>query len=156
MCMTVDREFPADRVAHADRVLSPDRPRALIIEDDEVCCDRLRAMLVKLGWAFETAGNGAIGRQLAQRREFDVAICDTVMPDHSGFETIRSIRNDQPSVHIVAIPGDGMARRDQYLEMARRFGADDLLPRPFGIYDLLKAMRGYGAPVRVAAPGANG
>lgn len=121
---------------------TPATPLALVIDSDEIYRDLVREMLEELGWKVETAWNGQVGSQMAQLRDFDLVVCEIVMPQHDGLEAIHSIRAHQPGIHIVAMSGGGALQTDLYLKMARWFGADATLTKPFGIYDLCAAMRG--------------
>jgi CheY-like chemotaxis protein len=125
-----------------DYRLNAATPTALVIDDNEIYRDLVREMLEELGWTVETAPNGQDGGQIAQRREFDLVVCDIIMPHHDGYETIHRIRDYQPAVHIIAISSGAILHSDLYLRMAHWFGADAVLPKPFGIYDLCAAMRG--------------
>jgi DNA-binding response OmpR family regulator len=121
---------------------APATPLALVIDSDDIYRDLVREMLEELGWKVETAWNGQVGSQLAQLRDFDLVICEIVMPQHDGLEAIHSIRSHQPGIHVVAMSGGGALQSELYLKMARWFGADATLAKPFGIYDLCAAMRG--------------
>ena len=78
-------------------------------------------------------------------------ITDIFMPDKSGFETIFELKSETPGVKIVAISGGatwahageqwgryhGALKADEALKIAIERGADWMLPKPFGIEQLL-------------------
>jgi DNA-binding NarL/FixJ family response regulator len=51
-----------------------------------------------------------------------------VMPEQEGLETIRQLRADLPHVRVVAMSG---AFDGKFLNVARAFGADAVLQKPF-------------------------
>ncbi len=119
--------------------------RALVIDDDDIFCRFICGILQNLGWIVDLASNGQVGWQLAQLVPYDLAVCDIVMPHQDGFETIRLLRQQQPSPFIVAISGGGQLSFQSYLKMALRLGADRALAKPFGRAELESAIAGLEA-----------
>ncbi len=62
------------------------------------------------------------------------------MPDRDGLELITEIKTKHPALRIVAMSGGGRIGSDQYLSMARGFGAHVLLRKPFTHQALLEAV----------------
>ena len=50
------------------------------------------------------------------------------------------LRRDFPDVKIIAISGGGRVNPDEYLDLARKFGAQHTLTKPFERDELLKAV----------------
>lgn len=113
---------------------------ALIVENNEIYRDRLHEMLQELGWTVETAWNGTIGREKACRHDYDLVICSLALPQHDEAKTIACIRGQQPFARILVLPAAAALPDDPSLTAAYDHGADGVLAKPFGIYDLSKAI----------------
>lgn len=107
---------------------------ALLIEDDGETVDFVVRGLSDKGYVCTSADNGADGLQLIATGRFDVAIVDIKLPDISGFELIRLIRDRQIDTPIIVLssmntPADKIA--------GLNCGADDYLGKPFARDELL-------------------
>ena len=67
----------------------------------------------------------------------DLVITDIFMPEKDGIETILHIRETWPQVKIIAISGGGTAHDMAYLNHAKELGADETLPKHFGVHRLI-------------------
>lgn len=115
-------------------------PSALVIDDDELYRHLARAMLESLGWSVETASDGRVGWQMAQLHDFDLVICDIVMPHQDGFETIGKIHRYKPTLPVIAMSGGGLLQSRMYIEMARLLGASAALSKPFSHNELRETL----------------
>ena len=66
----------------------------------------------------------------------DVVLTEVVMPDKCGIELIREIKQANKDIRIIATSADGALDRGYILELARKLGADLVLPEPFQIEEL--------------------
>lgn len=113
----------------------------LIVDDDPLVLETLSQMMISANYTIATAGNGVQALKLLQKQSPDLIIMDMIMPEMEGLETIRQIRAMHPSVKIIAISGGGSLRPQDYLEMARKLGADFALTKPLDREELLNAAR---------------
>ena len=68
-------------------------------------------------------------------------ITDIFMPNQNGLETIARLREEYPGVRVVAMSGGGSEiKGGRYRSTAREAGADVLLPKPFELDQLLRAV----------------
>ncbi len=100
-----------------------------MIEDDRVFREHLEASLVKRGYTVETAGNGKEGLNKLKRFKPDVIVTDVLMPEMDGLELIRELRKHQTDYNIIVM-SEG-ARGHDYLTIAKHFGAQGILKKPF-------------------------
>jgi CheY-like chemotaxis protein len=66
---------------------------------------------------------------------------DMIMPEMEGLETIKQIRQHFPAIKIIAISGGGSLKPRDYLDVARKLGADLTLMKPCDREELLDAAR---------------
>jgi CheY-like chemotaxis protein len=83
------------------------------------------------GYDVLEAPNGKEGIELFKEERADLIICDLIMPEKEGIETIMELRRDFPEVKIIAMSGGGRGGADQYLSSAKSLGANAALIKPF-------------------------
>ncbi len=117
--------------------------RILVIDDDEFFVKLMSHALQKNRHVVEFSLDGLAGARHFEDKRFDAVICDLVMPEQDGIETIREIRLASPDVAIVAISGgapSGEAVSFNRLSSAHWLGADVTLKKPFSMPALVSAV----------------
>lgn len=120
--------------------------RILVVDDDRAVRESLRRSLTFNGYTVDTAGDGieALEKIVAERP--DVAILDVMMPRLDGLEVCRRLRSTGDDLPILVLTArDTVSERVSGLDA----GADDYLPKPFALEELLARLR---ALLRRAAP----
>jgi DNA-binding response OmpR family regulator len=115
--------------------------RILVIDDEPSVRELLYAILIEEGYEVVEAADGKAGMRLFQESPADLVITDLIMPEKEGIETIMDLRRDFPDVKIIAMSGGGIIQAEDYLGMARGVGAHRGFEKPFGVSDMLKAVR---------------
>jgi len=110
----------------------------LIVDDDEQVREWLRGVLQKAGYAVFEAANGKQDIERMIQQEADLLIIDLDMPEQEGLETIRSLRKERTGLRIVAMSG---AFEGDFLPVAKLFGADATLKKPFAVEEVLEVVR---------------
>ena len=110
----------------------------LVVDDDAAVCGVVARMLQDGGHATIIARDGNQAFELVARGGIDLVLCDMLMPEKEGLETITSLREHWPALPIIAM--SGALRGDSYMGMARKFGAVETLRKPFGREALLAAV----------------
>jgi len=101
--------------------------KVMYVEDDEINQKVTRRMLEKLGCEIEIAKDGVSAIDKAKFQSFDVLLLDLNLPDMSGFEVAKKIREMNIISPILAYSGDDdQETRDKLKEI----GVDDLLTKP--------------------------
>jgi CheY-like chemotaxis protein len=67
----------------------------------------------------------------------DIVLTDVVMPDKCGIELIREIKRANKGIRIIATSASGALDRGYILQLARKLGADLVLPKPFKLDELV-------------------
>jgi DNA-binding response OmpR family regulator len=108
----------------------------LVVDDDPVILRIVEMVLRGRGIDVATSSTGREGVRAAHERPPDCAVVDVSMPDMSGLEVCRALRQDAltSDIPIILLTGRG-----QWLDVASGFdaGADDYLVKPFTAQDLL-------------------
>jgi CheY-like chemotaxis protein len=112
----------------------------LVCEDDASVRVVLGRMLERLGCRVTEAENGSEALTKFQRDPADVVLTDMVMPEMDGVETIKAFRKQHPDVRLVAMSGGAMAGAVLYLNLAIQLGASAVLPKPFSVEELTRAL----------------
>lgn len=106
------------------------KARILVIEDDMMVSDVLEEMLSSVGHDVITAPNGREGIEQFKKSRFDMVFTDLGMPEMSGWDVARFIKDTKPNVPIAMITGWG-AEFDQ--RQLRDAGVDLVVAKPFSI-----------------------
>jgi DNA-binding response OmpR family regulator len=115
--------------------------RVLVVDDDELFVKLMVYALEERGHEVEFAFDGMAGSRAFSAARFHAVVCDLIMPDQEGLETIRHMRREDPQVGIVAI-SSGMKRAPDIdvLHFANQLGADVTLRKPFKLSQLTTAV----------------
>lgn len=115
-----------------------DRPRLLLIDDDQKLGTLLSEYLGGQGLTLQQAQTGPEGLALAGAKPFDLILLDVMLPGLDGIEVCRRLRHSGAKLPILMLTARGEeADRVMGLEL----GADDYLPKPFGPRELLARIR---------------
>lgn len=106
--------------------------KILIIEDEEAISNLIRMSLTNAGYECVCALDGLAGADLLEVQEFDLVLLDIMLPKVDGYELMEYIASlGTPAIFLTARAS--VADRVRGLKM----GAEDYLPKPFEIVELL-------------------
>ncbi|MDN6100048.1 response regulator transcription factor [Corynebacterium flavescens] len=112
--------------------------KILVVDDDEAVRGSLRRSLKFNGFDVLTASDGEEAVEVVNSENPELLILDVMMPKMDGLEVCRTLRGegwDRPILILTA--RDGVAERVAGLDA----GADDYLPKPFALEELLARVR---------------
>lgn len=115
--------------------------KILVIDDEPAVRYALTRILESSGFQVTTATDGLRGMSQFRLWQPDLVITDLIMPEQEGMQTIQQLRKIDPDVKILAISGGSRLVNVDFLQVARRLGADDVLAKPFNSQDLLFTVR---------------
>lgn len=102
--------------------------KMLIVDDELSVCRGCERIFKEEGYSIKFALSGEEGLEKAEKEIFDVIIVDLKMPDMSGMDIVKTIRQKQPDVALIMITG--YASVPTAVE-AMKLGAQEYLPKPF-------------------------
>jgi CheY-like chemotaxis protein len=114
--------------------------KLLIIDDEKLARFAVRKVLENAGHQIVEAADGIEGTNLCRAERFDAVITDIVMPHKAGLETIVDLRRDYPDLPMIAISGGARTHNEDSLKLAKQFGANKVLSKPFSELDLVSAV----------------
>ena len=108
--------------------------KILVIEDEKLLAQSIRAVLEQKGFTVETVYDGETGAEYALLGIYDLLILDVMMPGMDGFEVARAVRASRCATPILMLTArSGIEDRIQGLNA----GADYYLTKPFDTRELL-------------------
>jgi DNA-binding NtrC family response regulator len=105
----------------------------LVVDDDEEFRNTLLHRFLRRGFQVQAAASAEAALDLAQRREFDVAVFDMIMPGRSGLELLKAYKTAHPECEVILLTGQGTI---ETAVEAMKSGAFDFLTKPFPLKDL--------------------
>lgn len=122
--------------------------RILVVDDDRAVRESLRRSLEFNGYQVELAHDGAQALESIVANRPDAMVLDVMMPRLDGLEVARRLRSTGDDLPILVLTArDTVSDRVSGLDA----GADDYLPKPFALEELLARLR---ALLRRASPDA--
>ena len=124
----------------------------LIIDDDEILCDRLAKAMQKRGYDVRTAYTVADGIQAAREFEPEFAVIDLRLTDGSGLRVVEEIRNIIDDCRIVMLTAYGNIAT---AVAAVKAGAVDYLAKPADADSIERALLQSTEDVELPEPPVN-
>ena len=114
-------------------------PKILVIDDEEKLRFIVGQALEMQGFSVATAADGVAGLKLARDLLPDLILCDVVMEGIDGYDVLRDLRKDPATATTPFILMTGFADLTG-MRRGMTLGADDYLPKPFTVSELLTAV----------------
>jgi len=106
----------------------------LVVEDNHDIANLVSMHLQDLGAEVQIANDGNTGLSLARQNHFDLIILDLMLPGIDGLEICRRLRGTDNATPILMLTAKG-AELDRVVGL--EMGADDYLPKPFSVRELV-------------------
>ena len=113
--------------------------RILVVEDTSALREEIRFILEMEGYSVTEAGDGHKAYALLQQNDFDLIVCDIMMPKMDGIELLRKMEEDSSQIRPAFIFLTARASSKD-LRKGMGSGADDYLIKPFDADSLLSAV----------------
>ncbi len=114
-------------------------PIHVLVVDDEPVLSELVSMALRYeGWEVATAGDGATAIALSRQNPPDVVVLDLMLPDMSGLEVLRKLRERMPRLPLLLLTAkDSVEDRIAGLSA----GGDDYVTKPFSLEEVVLRLR---------------
>jgi PAS domain S-box-containing protein len=109
----------------------------LLVDDDSAIRELFSMCLRREGYEVQEAANGEQGLKSARKRHPDLVLLDVGLPDMSGVEVCRQIKNDPAMKDVFVALCSGEATNEEDKVGGFHTGADEYLVKPIGIQELL-------------------
>jgi DNA-binding response OmpR family regulator len=118
----------------------------LIIEDDKLTLNLLQYSVEQLGHKTFLSEDGEDAIKLINEKEFDLIICDIMMPGISGLSLVSVLR----TIHLSTVPIIMMSSLNNkpLLEAAFEAGANDFIAKPFSMEELSAKLNKYDSTLK--------
>lgn len=112
----------------------------LVADDDALVLRSLSFVLERAGFTLRTATNGAEALEIAREHPPVLALLDVMMPEMTGLELCRTLKNTKETAHV---PVFLVTARAMVSERARGIaaGADAYITKPFVNKELIEQVR---------------
>ncbi|MCR4246987.1 response regulator, partial [Enterobacter hormaechei] len=107
--------------------------RILLVEDDKLIGDGIKAGLSKMGFNVDWFTDGKTGQAALYTAPYDAVVLDLTLPEIDGLEILRAWRESGKSEPVLILTArDALNQRVEGL----RLGADDYLCKPFALIEV--------------------
>ena len=117
--------------------MSKDGIQILIVDDDEQLCSKLDRLVKKEGFKTEAVHDGAAAKRAVHFRMPDLMLLDVILPDMSGMEVLKEVKELEESLPVIMMTGHGEIRDSVE---AIKSGAHDYLTKPFDMNEVIRVV----------------
>jgi two-component system sensor histidine kinase/response regulator len=112
----------------------------LVVDDNEMNRDMLQRRLSREGYVVEVAEGGREALDRLSTQSFDLALLDVMMPEVSGLDVLRTVRERYSLAELPVIMVTAKSQSDDMVE-ALQLGANDYVTKPIDYPVLLARVR---------------
>jgi two-component system alkaline phosphatase synthesis response regulator PhoP/two-component system response regulator VicR len=114
--------------------------KILIVDDEEVIRKFLKIHLAKLGYEVKEAGDGEQAIEQLGKDDFDLLICDILMPKKNGWEVIKEAKSNPKTKDMPVIV---LTAKNEDSDMFKGYdlGANYYMTKPFSKAQLLYGLQ---------------
>ena len=123
----------------------------LLIDDDQELCELLGSWLSQEGFVVRACHDGSSARRALADSAPAAVVLDVMLPDGSGLELLKQLRNDHPDLPVLMLSARGEPL-DRILGL--ELGADDYLAKPFSPRELAARIKALLRRAAMPAPAA--
>jgi len=130
----VTRVGSTREISETEQVSKSNGLHILVVDDDQPICDILDKFLSREGHMVRTVDNGVEAISLAENNNYDLVLCDMVMPEVYGYDVIKALNELEriPKIGVITGWGDQLKLMED-----KAFKVDFLLKKPFDFSEML-------------------
>jgi DNA-binding response OmpR family regulator len=135
MTVRIDNETPVPEIGSTGIM------RVLVVEDEKKAASFIRKALQAEGFAVDVLHDGATALTAIAHTPFDVVVLDIMLPGRDGLSVVRQLRERGNKAPVLLLSARGeVSEKVEGLNA----GADDYLPKPFALEELVARVRALG------------
>src|SRR6266705_1932350 len=115
--------------------------RVLIVEDEVPVARKIASALTAAGQDPKAVHDGEVALDEVRKTPFDLIVLDIILPGMDGFDVLRHLRSQHVSSRVLMLTARGEVK-DRVTGL--RLGADDYLPKPFAMPELVARVNALG------------
>ena len=115
--------------------------RVLVVEDEKKTASFIRKALQAESFAVDVSHDGGEALVLATSTPFDAIVLDIMLPGRDGLSVLRQLREQRNHTPVLLLSARGQV--DERVD-GLNAGADDYLPKPFALAELIARVRSLG------------
>ncbi len=108
--------------------------RILIVEDEQRVAELLKKQLEECGFETDVANDGYIGKQMAEKNQYNLVVLDINLPIINGYDLCKEIRKTNSQIPIIMLTA--FSSSDNKIA-GFDAGADDYVVKPFDLRELI-------------------
>jgi two-component system, OmpR family, response regulator len=112
--------------------------RVLVVDDEPTLAELVTMALRYEGWDVRSAGNGTTAVRMAREFRPDVVVLDVMLPDLSGLDVLRRLRERTPNLPVLFLTAKD-AVEDRIAGLTA--GGDDYVTKPFSLEEVVLRLR---------------
>ena len=126
-----------EQIAHSKDESAPNKPKVLVIDDEENVCELITLYFEKSGFDVICSGDGVEGMDMIKTEKPDMVILDLMLPGMDGLDVCKETRRTS-NIPLIMLS----ARVDEVDRvLGLEIGADDYVTKPFSPRELLARVK---------------
>jgi len=114
------------------------KKKIFVVENDEAILEIVESLLVDEGYDVKAVRSGESIYEQIERYKPNVILLDIIKPTDAGTELCRTLKADKRTRHIPVVV---MSTHAKVAETIKSVCADEVVPKPFDIFDFLNAIQ---------------
>jgi DNA-binding NtrC family response regulator len=110
----------------------------LIIDDEKEICESIKMILEYEGYVVDYSTSAKQGLNIVEEKQISCLLLDIQMPEMSGFEVLKKVKESTPSLSVIIISAHGSVEN---AIKDTRLGAFDFIEKPIDRDKLLISVR---------------
>ena len=113
--------------------------RILVVDDSYYMRTILKNMIIDAGYnVVDEAANGQDAIKIAGKEQPDLITLDLILPDNSGLDVLKKIKQDNPNVRVIVVSAVG---QENIVQQAVEIGAAAYIVKPFEEQNVLETIK---------------
>lgn len=115
--------------------------KILVVEDDPSISELVQIVLEEEGFTVIIAPSAEKAKEIIEAEKPQIAMIDMILPGQGGMDLILDLHSTWPQLGIILTSGKIDMNKATFKVLARQFGVQAILPKPFTIEELLATVR---------------